>query len=120
MGENSFRFPRRERLQKRAEFLAVYGGGEKVYTPHFVLYALRNDLDRHRLGVTVSKKIGKAVARSRVKRRLREIFRTHEHLLSPTFDLVLNARLTATVASYSELREHFVKAARRRLGRARQ
>ena len=120
MVEKNFRFPRRERLQKRAEYLAVYRAGEKVHTPYFVLYALRNGLGHHRLGVTVSKKIGKAVTRSRVKRRLREIFRTHDHFLSPSFDLVLNARRTAGLAAYAELREHFAKAVSRRLRGARE
>ena len=107
MSEKSTRLARQERLRKRGQYLAVYRGGEKVHTPHFVLYALENNLDHHRLGVTVSKKIGKAVIRSRVKRQFREIFRSYRHLLPSFHDLVFNARRTAARAAHAELRRCF-------------
>jgi ribonuclease P protein component len=57
-----------------------------------VLFGLPNDLDHCRLGLTVSRKVGCAVVRNRVKRMLREIFRKRCQSVHPSFDLVVNAR----------------------------
>ena len=77
MTETSFSHGKQDRLRKRREFLEVYARGDKVRTPYFFLYRLRNELDQNRLGLTVSRKIGKTVFRNKLKRQLREIFRQH-------------------------------------------
>ncbi len=68
-------FPRSRRLTKEAEFRAVLTRGYRNSSLHLVVYLLPNDLPEPRLGLTVSRKVGNAVARQRVKRRLREAFR---------------------------------------------
>lgn len=113
MNECRFGFSKGERLHKRKEFLEVYERGDKIQTPHLVLYISENNLPRPRLGVTVSRKIGKPVVRNRVKRRLREIFRTHKEHLSPPCDLVVNAKRSAAAASFQELRSDFINALER-------
>jgi ribonuclease P protein component len=67
-----------DRLHRSAEFLRLQRNGVRFQSPHFVLYAgsLDHDAARPRLGVTVSRRIGNAVVRNRVKRRVREFFRT--------------------------------------------
>src|SRR5258708_13331653 len=66
-----------DRLHRSAEFIRLQRSGLRFQSPHFVLYAgmLETEPERSRLGVTVSRRIGNAVIRNRVKRRVREIFR---------------------------------------------
>ena len=97
----------RERLRVRRDFLAVYRKG-RAWTHRFlVLRALPNGLTYNRYGFVVSKRVGKAVARNRLKRRLREGLR----LLSvrPGWDVVFLARPSAAAAKYRQLREALVE-----------
>lgn len=70
-------FAAADRLHRSAEFLRLQRIGVRFQSPHFVLYAgrLEHEPERARLGVTVSRRIGNAVVRNRVKRRVRECFR---------------------------------------------
>lgn len=106
-------FSREERVRKRRRILEIYEGADKIQGSCLVLYLAENGLPHHRLGVTVSRKIGTAVIRSRVKRRLRELFRTNKNTILPFCDLVINAKRRAAVASYQELEKDFLRAARR-------
>ena len=65
-------------LKKNYEFRRLYSKGKSAATPYVVVYVKRTGRDTNRLGVTVSNKIGKAVVRNKVRRRLREIYRLHE------------------------------------------
>jgi len=85
--ENGCGFSKQERLRKRREFLGVYERGDKVQSEYFVLYILENGRPYHRLGITVSRKIGSAVVRNRIKRHLREIFRANKQAISPPLRL---------------------------------
>lgn len=57
-----------------------------------VIYALPNDLPHARLGLSVPRRVGRAVARNRIKRLLREVFRHHQHDLARGYDFVINVR----------------------------
>ena len=105
-------FSRKERVRKRRRFLEIYEEADKIQGICLVLYLAENNLRHHRLGVTVSRKIGGAVVRSRVKRRLRELFRTNKSAILPFCDLVINAKRRAVAASYQELEKDFLRAAR--------
>jgi ribonuclease P protein component len=98
-----------ERLRKRAEFLEVYRRGEKVRGRYFFLYFLRNNLPHSRLGITVTRKLGKTVIRNRIKRRLREVFRKNKSSVRPPCDLVVNVTHTAVGASYWALETDFLE-----------
>ncbi|MBI2821797.1 MAG: ribonuclease P protein component [Acidobacteria bacterium] len=113
MDDGSERLSRGERIAKRREFLAVYEKGKKVPSRSFVVYAMANERPFHRLGVTVSKKIGKAVVRNRVKRRLREIFRRNKPAGGPYMDLVINARTAVTEMQFAALRDEFLAVLKR-------
>ena len=83
----------RARLSRSAEFERVYRQGRSTANRHLVLYAFPNpSTQAPRLGLSVSRKVGGAVARNRVKRLLREAFAQHEQELSPGQDLVVVAR----------------------------
>ncbi len=109
------RHPTRGRLSRSADFERVYRQGRSTANRHLVLYAFPNpSTERPRLGLSVSRKVGGAVERNRVKRLLREAFAHTETGLRPGQDLVLVARpaarelaeregLEGVLASLSEL-----------------
>lgn len=94
-------------LKENYEFRRVYSKGRSGVSPLLVVYARPNRGGRNRLGVTVSTKLGKAVVRNRVRRRLREIFRLAQPELAQGYDVVLVARTRAVTASYRELEQTF-------------
>ncbi len=73
----------------------------------FSVHALPNGLGEPRLGLSVSKKVGSAVTRNGVRRRLKEIFRSSEGGLPGDLDLVVSARPASADASYQELSDEF-------------
>ena len=76
-----------------------------------VLYARKNRTDTNRVGITVSKKLGHAVVRNRVRRRLREVYRLHEERFSPGWDIVVVARTRAIKAPFDTLTESYLSLA---------
>jgi ribonuclease P protein component len=103
-----------ERLRQRAHFLAA-AAGTKVPGPAFVLQARnRRDEGPARFGFTVSKKVGNAVERNRVRRRLREIVRlSAASRLRAGHDYVLVGRRAALNLSFGRMTEDFEGALRR-------
>lgn len=76
-----------------------------------MLYGIATDSDTSRLGLTVSRKMGNAVQRNRIKRVVRDLFRRHRPSLLPrAYDLVVNARRGIGKASYAELEAAFCQA----------
>ena len=80
---------------------------------YLVLYARKNRTDSNRVGITVSKKLGKAVVRNRVRRRLREVYRLHESRFLPGWDIVVVARGRAVDASFSDLTRAYLSLAKK-------
>ena len=89
--ETALTRPRQHRLLRRPEFTACYEAGRRFFSRHFIVFALFHAPNRveWRVGFAVSKKIGSAVRRNRVKRVLREFFRLHQTLLPPGTDIVV-------------------------------
>jgi ribonuclease P protein component len=102
------RFPRRHRLTSRRQFLAVYGQGRRASCSSFTLFATPNDVGVCRLGLTVTRKVGGAVQRNRVKRVFREIFRRNRARLEPAFDLVINVHPSIVNRPSAELERQFL------------
>ena len=78
---------------------------------HLVLYARKNRTATNRVGITVSKKLGKANVRNRVRRRLREVYRLNEERFQSGWDIVIVARTRAIHAPFEKLTESYLKAA---------
>ncbi len=97
------RFPKTARLRRRSEFLKLSRVGKKLHASHFVVLSKTNDKGENRLGVTVSARVGNAVVRNRIKRRLREFFRRHSCKLSSAQDIVIIARKGAGELSLDEV-----------------
>ncbi len=92
-------------------FRRLYVKGSVCATRHVVLYSRPNGLACNRVGITTGKKLGHAVVRNRIRRRLREIYRIHEGLFLPGFDIVVVARGRAANAKFSALQADFLRAA---------
>jgi ribonuclease P protein component len=82
----------------------VFQTGRKVVGRAFVLYVARREGQGRRFGCAVSRRVGKAVVRNRVKRRLREFHRTHRHLLPEDAWLVAVARPAAAELTHDQCR----------------
>ena len=79
--------------------------------PYLVLYARKNREGINRVGITVSKKLGKAHIRNRIRRRLREIYRLSEEKFLPGWDIVLVARGKALDADFAAMTKSFLSLA---------
>ena len=91
------------RLRKSWEYRLVRKMGCKFYTSHFVLLVLVNNEKQSRLGVTVSRKVGNAIQRNRLKRVIREFFRVNVHLYPALRDYSIIAKRGAALLSSSEI-----------------
>jgi ribonuclease P protein component len=90
-------------LKKNHEFKRLYTKGKSAASQCAVVYCRRNGRAENRLGVTVSTKIGGAVQRNRVRRRLKEIYRLSESSLSTGYDIVIVARMRGRYVGFHEL-----------------
>ena len=95
--------PKFEMLTKNYQFKKVYNNGKSIANRLVVLYYLRKDQDQRRIGFSVSKKIGKAVTRNRIKRTFKEVYRKNKYRLIDNVDLFIIARRGIDQASYQEI-----------------
>jgi len=98
-----------EGLQKNHQFRTVYQRGKSVANKTVVLFALKNGMEVNRFGVSVSKKIGNAVVRNRMRRRLKESYRLLAAGLVCGYDIVAMARVPITEATYAEVNAGLVR-----------
>lgn len=98
---------RQYRLRRNSDFQRVRQLGKIYASPLMVLAFLRNGLEDSRFGFVVSKRLGNAVKRNKIKRRMREIARTRLINIEPGFDIVLIARKPIAQAGFSEMEKNF-------------
>ena len=84
-----------ESLKKNRDFRTVYRDGKSYANRLLVMYTLKNDSDRNRLGISVSKKVGNSVVRHHITRLVRESYRLHEEMFHSGWDIVVIARAGA-------------------------
>ena len=106
-------FPHKVRIVRSSDYRMLYREGRRIQSERFVLFGRENRIGHHRLGITVSKKVGGAVIRNRTKRLFREIFRRSSVEIPSHYDILVNARSACAGAEYVELRAEFLEAARR-------
>ena len=80
---------------------------------YLALYARKNRTDRNRVGITVSKKLGKAHVRNRTRRRIREVYRLNEEKFCPGWDIVVVARSKAVDAAFPQLTKSYLTLAKK-------
>jgi ribonuclease P protein component len=108
------RFPKQRRLRKRREFVGVQQRGRKIHLDDvLVLYTFTARGRPSRLGVTVSRKVGNAVHRNRVKRLVREVWRRSQRFLPEGYDMVIIAKRSATSTTYARLVRQLLQLPRR-------
>lgn len=110
------RLTKRQKLRRPREFRRVYDAGCKAGDQHLLVFVLPNDLGVTRVGLSVSRKHGTAIARNRIKRLLREAFRLGQHDLPAGLDLVLIPRPNNT-ATLDEFRSSLAGCVRRAVKR---
>jgi len=91
-------------LKKNYEFRRLYNKGKNVASKYLAVYLRRNGKNTNRLGITVSTKLGGAVQRNRIRRRLKEIYRTNENSFYTGYDIVIVARMSSKDAKWSDLK----------------
>jgi ribonuclease P protein component len=92
-----------EKLRKNIEFRTVYRKGKSFSNQLLVLYIYKNKKEFNRVGISVSKKVGKSVIRSRVKRLISESYRLNNEPIKKGYDLVFIARTASNDKSYFEI-----------------
>lgn len=92
-----------ESLKKNKDFRHVYDEGKSYANRILVMYAMTNGLEKNRLGISVSKKVGNSVVRHRLTRLIRESYRLNEDMFSSGLDIVVIARVNGKNAGYHEI-----------------
>ena len=106
-------FPKSARIVRRNEYRAIQRSSLRVVTDHFIIYARKRRRKSKRIGITVSKKVGNAVVRNRVKRLVRESFRLNKERLPTEIDLVLVARKQRGIPTFENTRGQLIDGAMR-------
>jgi len=100
----------RERIRKQKDFTLLYRRGSRFRGKYFNLVFLSNDLDFSRMAVVASKKVGNAVTRNKVKRRMRTLFRRNKELFDCSWDLVIIIKQKIKYISWHNLRNDYFDA----------
>ncbi|NLV85895.1 MAG: ribonuclease P protein component [Clostridiales bacterium] len=100
-------------LKKNQDFRRLYSKGRSIAAASLVVYVKKNRQPVNRLGITVSTKIGNAVCRNKIRRRLKEIYRLNEGRLESGLDVVIVARVKAAHTPYSKLERDYLYACSR-------
>ena len=92
-----------ESLKKNKDFQIVYHNGTSYANRYLVMYVLKNQCRKNRLGISVSKKVGNSVVRHRVTRLVRESYRLNEMLFEQGLDIVVIGRPSVKGRSFHEV-----------------
>ena len=90
-----FCFTKADRIRNHSEFLRLSKIGKKIHNRHFVANFSPDRFQRTRLGITVTRKVGRATTRNRIKRFIREYFRLNRHIITGYWDINIIAKKKA-------------------------
>ncbi|MFC1623151.1 ribonuclease P protein component [Patescibacteria group bacterium] len=97
-------FPRKNRVTDKKEFDLIFRKGRTIYSDAFFIKVLKNELDYNRYGFIVSKKVSnKAVARNKIKRIMREVFKLNQDRIKKSFDIVVYAKPAIKSDNFQEI-----------------
>ena len=103
---------RSESLKKNKDFKIVYQNGTSYANRLLVMYVLKNQHKKNRLGISVSKKVGNSIVRHRLTRLIRESYRLQEDMFSSGRDIVVIARGAAKGKNYRDIESALIHLAR--------
>lgn len=101
-----------ESLKKNRDFQIVYRKGKSYANKYLVMYIRKNDEQKNRIGISVSKKVGNSVVRHRLTRLIRESYRLQESRIQCGLDIVVIARAGAKDRSYREIESALIHLAK--------
>ncbi len=90
-------------LKKNSDFGLLYKSGKSYANKYLVIYTLKNNTDRNRLGISVSKKVGNSVVRHRIKRLVKESYRLHEEMFNSGLDIAVIARKGSDACDFASI-----------------
>ena len=97
-----------ESLKKNKDFQNVYKNGKSLANSYLVMYVKENSLDKNRVGISVSKKVGNSIVRHRLTRLIRESYRLSEECFRCGIDIVVIARTGAKNKNYHEIKSALI------------
>jgi len=110
VGATGERLPSQERLRRRTDYLRCYRKGRRRQGSLAILYFAPNQVGHPRIGITASRKVGKAVARNRLKRRIKEIYRRwQDRSQLPALDMVVHLKPEAGGSDFPALRAELLR-----------
>ena len=92
-----------ESLKKNRDFQKVYNNGKSLANSYLVMYVMDNGLEKNRLGISVSKKVGNSIVRHRLTRLVRESYRLSEEHFRCGIDIIVIARTSAKGKGYHQI-----------------
>jgi ribonuclease P protein component len=95
-------FSKKNKLLKRSDYAKCYTTGKRYFTANFIVFVLPTSAETWRYGLAVSRKVGGAVQRNRIKRLLREFFRLHQHLFTSGADITADIAVVAKQGRHPE------------------
>ena len=103
------RFEKSDRILNRSGFRRVYENGRKYQAKYFTAFVLLNSEQHARLGITATRKVGKAIYRNKARRLVREVFRKNKWRIRPGIDIVINVKSNLAAAGYYDLEGDFIR-----------
>ena len=97
-----------ERIKKNSQFRFIYSRGKSYSNDKLVLYIFRNKKNINRIGLSVSKKVGKSVLRNRIKRLIREGYRLNKNMYKRGYDLIFIARVGSKNANFKDIEKSVI------------
>ena len=104
------KFSSNNRIKKRKFFLEIQESGEKLFTNHFLIFVRESKDNRSKIGITISKKIDKrAVVRNKLKRRLREFFRTSKKYFNKKYEMIIIGKKNSKDINFHEIHRELTR-----------
>ncbi len=103
-------FRPQERIRKKKDFLLIYKKGRRYRGKYFSLIYLSNNLNFSRVAIVVSRKIGNAVQRNKVKRWIRDLFRKNKNMIKSSVDIIIIPQKEILNLSWSSLQQEYLSA----------
>lgn len=91
------------RLKKRKEYKYIFRKGKKLFSESFIMVYVPTKLENYKIGVSISKKVGNAVERNRISRRLKNALRKQNININPKYNYIFVARKNATTKNYKQI-----------------